>query len=366
MEDNFDQLKVLKQMLEQGAISDSEFASMKADLLKKSMAKDGVKSAQKPNAFSLFFKKYKWLFLGIFIFNVVIIVALKSMQKDPIEEANKLAVEYCNCQNQNNAEYISQLSSFIANNDSSKIEFANVFSEKLDELELAYMSDNINQNVESCFRLFEMKKEKVQADFKKGSSDFTDFEFAYNTRINEDSDLNTQKQEISDLLNLAYMLAGNVCYEDQEDLEYRKQNIGSKLSNFYTSISENYFDAFDYFSYNVERYITRKNLNPTDINLIIQKPDSDYQTPKWKVVDETLDLKSCTDNIEIWEYAAEFSCFRPSREQWQISNVRYEIKFNSSNKITSYRESKIEKTQYFTTEEMDAAAAEEDENNYDF
>ena len=351
MKDNFDELKSLKEMLEQGAISKSEFEIMKTDLLKKSMAKDGVKSAQKPNSFIRFFKFFKWLIAAIIIIIISIIIIYNSIQKDPLEEANKLAKEYCNCQIQNNDEYISQINSFILDLDSSNIEYANDISTKLEDIQFKYISETINQNVSTCFRILNLKLERVESYFKKGSSDEKDFSIAYRTKIDQDINLASQNQEIYDLLNRANSLSENFCYENEDELEYRKQNIDEKMNSYYSSYSDGYIDAFDFFDYKVETYLTRKNISPTDINLIIKTPNSDYQNQKWKLAVETLKLINCIDNIETWEYASEFICYRPSKDQWQISNVIYEVKFNESDRIISYREKKVEKSQFFSTEE---------------
>jgi len=352
MKDNFDELKSLKEMLNQGAISDSEFEIMKADIINKSMAKDGVKSAQKPNAFYTFIKKFKWLFVGVIIFIGLIIFIYNSMQKDPVEEGEKLALEYCDCQQKNNEEYINQLNLFISGFDSSKIKFSNDITNKLYELESAHMSKAINQDVSDCFSKINLKLEDAIQYFKKGSSDEKKFLKALENKFELDANLSSQNQEILDLTAIANSLGGNICYTDQDELENRKNNIDMKMNYYYSSLSNESLDAFDYFSYKVDRFITRKNVTPTDINLIINQP-SDYQNQKWKVASETIHLKSCLNDIETWEYASEFTCYRPSREEWQISNVIYEVKFNTSDRITSYREIKVEKTQYFSSEEYD-------------
>ena len=132
------------------------------------------------------------------------------------------------------------------------------------------------------------------------------------------------------------------------------------MNNFYSAYSGGYADAYNFFAYNVEQYLSKKNITPTDINLIL-KQESDYTNPSFKLASETINLVNSMNEVETWEYAAEFQCFRPSMEKYQISNVWYEVKFNKSGKIISYREKKVDRTKYFTPEEFNSMNSNSEE-----
>jgi hypothetical protein len=106
MEDNFEQLKTLKELLESGAISKTEYDTMKSELLRESMASDGVKSAMAPSAFNKFLKKYKWFLIALPVILIGGFLLWNSMKEDPKVEAEKLAQEFCECQIQNNKEWL--------------------------------------------------------------------------------------------------------------------------------------------------------------------------------------------------------------------------------------------------------------------
>jgi hypothetical protein len=351
MEDNFEQLKALKEMLESGAISKSEFDAMKADLLRKSMATDGIKSAMEPSASSKFFSKYKWVIVAIPVLAIGGYFLMKSLRPDPVTEAQKLADEYCECQNQNNTEYIRQLNDFITEFDSAQYEFSDDVESKLENMSNSYLANTLNVSISTCFKNFNVKLEEAKTNYKNTTTEGKDFWFAFQSKITQNIDLTAQTQQITELQTAAFGKKGNICYDDESALKSRQNSIFNKMNGFYSGMSGGYLDAFDYFSYNVERYLSRKNISPTDINLIIKDPDSDYQTPSWKISSETMSLVDCKDEIETWEFATEFMCYRPNREQWQISNVWYEVKLNNSDKITSYREKKVERTSYMDPEE---------------
>jgi len=303
MEDNFEELKALKQMLEAGAITNEEFEKLKSDLLRKSMAKDGVKSAMEPSASSLFFKKYKWIFIAIPILAIGIYFFIQNSKPDPKAGGEALAVQYCDCQKQNNEEYLTKLNEIIAQFEESGFEYSSEVDEKLNQLANEYSINTLSPSITACYKNF---------------------------NLNE-----------------------SIAYSDPNELKYRKNAVLNKMNGFYAAYSGGYLDAYNFFSYNVEKYLGKKNITPTDINLLV-KSNTDWTEPSFRMASETVNLVNSSIDGETWEYATEFQCYRPTKEKYQISNIWYEVKFNKSGKITSYREKRVENTKYFTQEEYNS------------
>jgi hypothetical protein len=351
MQDYFEQLKSLKELLESGAISKTEYDRMKAELLRESMAGDGVKSAMEPSKSTKLLKKYKWVLILTPVLLIAGFFVWNSFKADSKMEAENLAQEYCDCQKQNNEEYIKQLNDFIQTFDSKGFKYSSDVEQKLTKLSNEYKANNLNVSISSCFSKLGIKMEQIRQKFKPGTSEFKEFDFAYQNKIAQNIDLVSQIEVISNLEQSASQKKSSILYSNQDALNSRKYNITSLMNTFYYLMTNKTLDAYDYFAYNVEKYFGRKNLTPTDINMYLNA-ETDYTDAKFKFISETLQLVSSDDESETWEYSTEFQTFRPSKEKFQISNVWYEIKLNKAGKISSYREKKAENTKFLTAEEF--------------
>jgi hypothetical protein len=295
----------------------------------------------------------KWLLIFLPLIFIGAYFLWQFQQLDPKVEAEKLAQKFCDCQNQNNQEYITQLNDFINTFESQEYKFAKDVKRKLDQFSSDYEARRLTVSISTCFNNFEIEKSKIQEKFPSDSNIGKEFWLAFEEKINENIDLRAQEQEISNLHGASFQKLSAMVYNNENDLKNRKNTIYNLLNDFYTSYSGGYADAYNYFAYNVEQYITLKNITPTDINLALKKT-SDYIDPSFKIASETLNLIKSEYEIETWEYAAEFQCYRSSLEQYQISNVWYEIKINAIGKLISYRERKVEKTKFFSPEDFNS------------
>lgn len=367
MEDNFEQLKTLKDLLESGAISKTEYDTMKSELLRESMAGDGVKSAMAPSASSKFMKKYKWPMIALPVLLIGAFFLYSSMKEDPKVEAEKLAQEFCDCQIQNNKEYISQLNTFIQTFQTKGFEYSSDAEQLLDQMSNEYTANTLNVSISTCFNNLKLRTEEIRSKYKEGTSESKEFWLAYQTKISKNIDMVAQTEQIGTLQNAAYQKISSLVYSDPEDLENRKNSISSIMSNFYSAMSYNSLDAYDYFAYNVEKYYGKKNITPTDINILLNT-ENDYSDTKFKFVQETLQLVSADDKSELWEFSTEFQTFRTSKEKYQICNIWFEVKFNKSDKIVSYREKLVENSKFLSPEQyneiMDGGNTSENEENW--
>ena len=332
MENNFEQLKTLKELLESGAISKTEYDSMKEELLRKSMANDGVKSAMEPSAIKKLIKKYKWYLIALPIIAIVAYLFWDFQKGDPTIKAEELAKQYCDCESQNNKEYINRLSDFIETFDSKKYEFSSDADKELTQMFNEYNARTLNVSISTCNKALELKIKEMREKYKNETSQGKDFWFAYQSKITKNFDLAVQLEDIKNLNEAANKKKASLVYNKPSDLRRRKNDIANLMTSFYSSLSSEYFDAYDYFAYKVEKYFGKKNISPTDINMLFNA-ESDYEDSKFKFVSETLQLVSADEESEIWEYSTEFQTYRTSKEKYQICNVWYEVKFNVADKI---------------------------------
>jgi hypothetical protein len=350
MEDNFEQLKQLKEMLESGAISKTEYDNMKAELLRESMANDGVKSAQKPSGFSLFLSRNKWKLLGFIAVIGAALFAWYYFSADPVEEGKKMAESYCDCQKKKNEAYISRLSEFVEGFDGEGYKFAKDVQKELDKLNNEYDLSTITPEVSTCFKAFDLKNTAAETEWKSTTKKGKSFWAAFQTAIIQNTDLVTQEEEIAMLRDRIQSKLATMIFDNPEDYENRKAEISSMLNGYFANLESDYFDAYSYFAYSVEQYLTSKNITPTEIN-IIQKKESDYESKETRLIDETLELTGVEDERQIWKFSTEFKAYRTSMEKYQVCNIWYEIMLNKSGKIVSYKELRTENKKMLSAEE---------------
>ncbi len=340
-----EQLENLKEMHSSGAISQQEMDLMKAEIIRKSMAKDGVKSAMEPSAFSKFFRRKKKLLISLMIIVVLAILSWLYFQPDVKVEGVNLANNYCECQEKSNLEYIKRLEEFIFDFDNKNYEYAVDVEKDLDKLKIEFEKNTLKPEVFNCFSDYNLIYGKNEQEFPRNTARGKDFWFAYQSTLTKNRNLESQKTKIQTLIDSIECKLSSLSYSNPEEFQNRKEFIISRMNDFYSDISYGNIDAYNYFAYRTECYYGHKNISPTDINNYFAS-SRDYESPSFKIISETLDLKLKEKGNETWVYFVEFRAFRPSKQKYQVSNVLYEVKFNSSDKITSYRELKVENTKF--------------------
>jgi hypothetical protein len=346
------ELNRLKQMFDSGAVSQEEFKKMKSDVLRKSMVKDGVKSAMEPSASSKFFKRNKKLFIFILIAIVFLILGFWYFQPDVKTEGAKLAKKHCDCQEQNNLEYINRLENFLSDFDAKEYKYAVGVEKDFDKLKSEFKKNTFKPEILNCYSDYDLELEKNEVEFPRNTSKGKDFWFAYQSTITQNKNLETQRFKIKSLIDRIDNKRSSLSFSNPREFQDRKGEILNKMNSFYSDISNGNVDAYDYFAYRTERYYGHKNISPTDINRYFES-SKDYEAPSFNIITETIVLKSKEKGNEVWVFAIEFKAYRPSKQKYQVSNIWYEVKFNSSNKITSYFEQKVENTKFFEPESYD-------------
>jgi hypothetical protein len=353
MENQFDEFKALKEMLESGAISKEEFDKLKSDLLRKSMANDGVRSAMEPSSGAIFFRKARWIILILLLSVIGAGVAWFYFKPDPKKLAEKYSADFCECEVQRNKEYITSLTGFLSGFDAAGYRVIGDVDLVVSELDSAYARKDQSLGISSCFDNLKAQQSKLESKFKKGTSSGDEFWSDCDIMSAANMELTEQYQTIKQLKASVDSKKASLKYASSDDLNARKQMVHDNLWNMYASMSSGYFDAYNYFGYNVERYYGKKDITPTDIN-VMMKSETDHTDFSHKLISETVRLDGNDKGREVWLYSTEYKAWRPSMEKWQISNVWYRVILNDQDKIESYTESKVENTKYFTAQEYNS------------
>jgi serine/threonine protein kinase len=297
-------------------------------------------------------KKKTWLVvLTLIVIGAVSISMWLLSGSDPAEEGERLAAAYCECQKQNNEEYLTRLDDFVQNFDSKGFKFSSDAEKELNQFTNEYTANTLNTSIITCYQMAREEKERKIQEYGVNTSEGIAFSKAYDAFILKNVDLQSQEKRIEGLQKSASEKITSMVYSNPEQLRERTKTILTKLNNYYEAFSGGYFNAFDYFASFVEQYLTKKNMSPTEIN-DIYSIDSDWQEPIFRIYTDKLNLVQIENGIETWEYLAEFQCYRPSKDKYQISEVLYQVKFEQSGKMTSYKELNVKNTKFKTAEEM--------------
>jgi hypothetical protein len=140
----------------------------------------------------------------------------------------------------------------------------------------------------------------------------------------------------------------DVSYEESQ-MTFSQDELLNFINQYYYDISNNSFNAENYFSENITQYINRKNISPIDIN-DIHNNNNEFIDEKTNVINNEINFDRTEKSISYYSYWIDFSCFRKSKNKNQSCKVKIEIGIDHKNKIKSYRELEITDLTFFEKE----------------
>lgn len=124
-----------------------------------------------------------------------------------------------------------------------------------------------------------------------------------------------------------------------------KEQVLTVLHRYYESSNDKKFDAHKYFANHVDQFYLRKNVNPTEIE-IIRQLNVDYIDNKNTINPESLVLIAKNDSISYWQFSGEYICYRTSKKKFQKCNVLMEYGINTDGKIARIKQISYSKPEY--------------------
>jgi hypothetical protein len=124
-----------------------------------------------------------------------------------------------------------------------------------------------------------------------------------------------------------------------QKLTERKNAIVSHIQSYFSSIVNNNFDASQYFSQNVNQYITRKNLTPFEINDLYTKESVDFQNPQIDFLEPfVFSCEKGQDGQDYFLFSIYYQVFRPSKNKYQSCIVNLKVGIDRNMRIFHYEE----------------------------
>ena len=180
-----------------------------------------------------------------------------------------------------------------------------------------------------------------------------------NSKLNE-GEIERQKQIAIDSVALVNSTQQNLMLQQQDSINmatnYRLDSLKinekkliflqnqnllvEKVKNYYLDITNNEFNASNYYADQVDQYITLTDVTPDEINAIFLNKQ-DYTNDNVIFDESTFIFQREFENIYYFNYSINYSCFRTRKNKTQTCDVDIEVGFDENYKIKSYKELKI-------------------------
>lgn len=357
---NFTELKKIKDLYENGGLTEVEYNEMKNNILNETVQSEKEIIPPPPEPPKSFFAANKGIVMLLLLVFGGGITTFFMLKKTPEKDAKTLAKQLIAIEIEKQVSINESLLSLLKDVESKSFEFKDEVLIKITEIGQNATNSGLYK---SKIRAFEISKNKQLKNY--GEKDAALFLKTLDATFISDSDLSRLQDEQEKLLKDIERVALEIGLTDSETFSASKNSISSFIHSFYSEYESPSFDAYNWFSYKVERFLTSKNVTPTQITIFQKKSASDYTEKYVRLIDETLELVDKIEDVEIWKYSTEFRAYRPSKAMYQVCNVWYEIKINGAQKIVSYKELKTENKKYLSADEYMQIYSEGSESSDD-
>ncbi len=156
--------------------------------------------------------------------------------------------------------------------------------------------------------------------------------------------------EIDHLLTRSLKTSSPTYYEApiEEKIQVEQMELSKvhyMMENYYNDVTNETFEASNYFAEEVKVFISRKNCTPIDINEI-NKGNDEFSDRHVMIIDESMLFNHFEEEIQYWEYWIDFTCYRSSKSKYQLCKVKIEIGIDPNGKLVSYRETQVTDLQF--------------------
>jgi hypothetical protein len=292
-----------------------------------------------------FWDRNKNLIYVLITLLVITVSCFFIFKADPQEEAKELADLTCECMKVNDDSYVDSLINIDENFSINGFEYKDQVNKRLSRLSVNHKNFMQSGELLPCKKELNPLFYSAKSDWSRNSSSGKLFWDTYDKIIEEYESKNNISNRVEELLITINDKVMDIDFENYNQFLYHKNDVINFMSNYYSSITNSSFDAYNWYSYYVKRYINRSNITPTDINLLYQQ-ESDAVNKEVRLIDETFKFVGKENSDETWNFSIEYKCYKPSMQKYQICNVKIEVILNDDQKIKSYREVKVENLKY--------------------
>lgn len=134
--------------------------------------------------------------------------------------------------------------------------------------------------------------------------------------------------------------------ESLSDGTISQDNIGTLISNYYSDLNNDSFDANKYYSPEIDQFIALKNITPSELNNAI-KYNNDYQNGTSTIEENSLTFDGSEEDLSFWSFWITYNCYRPSKNKNQECKIKVRIGVDNNFLIHSYKEMKVKDLKFY-------------------
>ena len=213
-----------------------------------------------------------------------------------------------------------------------------------DHVSAKRIESTFSQNTRKCQGELDALNQELTVKYPIGTKEGDLFWAKVNKEYAAQSDYAAQ-EEMDILKESINTVKQSIFFTSEQNFAEVKGRTSSFLQAFFSNYGRDGFDAYTWFSDEIEQYINSKNKTPDYINQLFND-QSDRMNNEFQWVPETLTYARNDGAKTVWLCKVDYRCYRPKMLKYQYSLVTYEVKIDENQKIKALSEFKIENTTY--------------------
>lgn len=337
-----DQIKMIEELYNSGSISDAEYKEMLGVVEKEHEKEPPIHTPPKHK------KRVNSLVVlgGVIPLLLIAVWAYRNFfeSKNNSSESLNLVNKRCECEAlMNNAEKVelNELKNRISNNE---FQFQDEVDAVVQKINDKRIESTFSQNTRKCQGELDALNHELTVKYPIGTKEGDLFWAKANKEYAAQSDYAAQEEMdvLKESINAAKQ---SIFFTSKQNFAEVKARTSSFLQAFFSSYGQYSFDAYTWFSDEIEQYILSKNKTPDYVNQIFND-QSERMNNKFQWVSESLTYARNDGAKTVWLCKVEYSCYRPKMLKYQNSLVTYEVKIDENQKIKALSEFKVENTTF--------------------
>ena len=338
-----DQIKMIEELYASGSISEAEYNEM-LGVVEKEHGKEPPINTPPKNK-----KRVKPLVVLGLVIPLLLIAVWAYLnfyeRKNNSSESLNLVNKRCECESLlNNAEKLelNELKNRISN---SEFQFQDEVDALVQKINDKRIESTFSQNTRKCQGELDALNHELTVKYPIGTKEGDLFWAKAEKEYAAQSDYAAQEEMdvLKESINTAKQ---SIFFTSKQNFAEAKARTSSFLQAFFSSYGQDGFDAYTWFSDEIEQYILAKNKTPDYINQLFNGPNIERVNNQFHWVPETLSYVRNDGAMTVWLCKVEFRCYRPTMLKYQNSLITYEVKIDENQKIKALSQFNVENTTF--------------------
>ena len=338
-----DQIKMIEELYASGSISEAEYQEM-LGVVEQEYGKDKSENTA--------VNKKSWpRLIRILGFTILVLLLIGwgyqsfIQHDDSVKDLNEVVSKRCSCEKLLNDAELAELNGLKSRISNNEFQFQDEVDEEVTKIHDKRDGAKFTPETRKCHGELEALNHELTVKYPIGTKQGDLFWVKEEKEYAAQSDYAAQ-EELDVLKESINTAKQSIFFTSKQNFAEAKARTSSFLQAFFSNYGRDGFDAYTWFSDEIEQYILEKNKTPDYINQLFTDPNSDRTNYEFHWVPETLTYVRNDGAMTVWLCKVEFRCYRPTMLKYQNSLITYEVKIDENQKIKSLREFKVENTTF--------------------